>query len=122
MRNMVQAMAAAGIPQETIAGVLGIDGKTLAKHFGKEIEYGRTQLDMQSVLTLVTTMKEGGGPGVNAAMWWQKSRMGWTERMVVDSNAAPLKVTVELVGDAPPADEAAPRGSWNTGSDVRLVG
>lgn len=83
-RKLVEGMAAVGIKHEDIGRVtinpqtrVGIDDKTLRKHFREELDTGIIKANaavMQNLFTLAT----GNGKGaVVAAIFWAKCRMGW---------------------------------------------
>ena len=42
-RRQVEALAGYGIPEAEIAGVIGIDAKTLRKHYRHELDHGHTK-------------------------------------------------------------------------------
>ena len=42
-RRQVEALAGYGIPEAEIAGVIGIDAKTLRKHYSHELDHGHTK-------------------------------------------------------------------------------
>lgn len=103
-RLLVRLLTAGGIHQDRIAVALDIPERTLKRHYKREIKMGQTEIDAQSVGALVSAMQRGGKEAVAAAKWWQQSRMGWSERIVVDDGKpadTPMRVVVEFVGDAP---------------------
>lgn len=118
-------MVAGGIAQEDIARVRGISLNTLRKHYRMELTTGATALN---TIVIVEHMKRIRNGDFQAIKWWEQSRMGWSEHIVVDAapSDTPLRVIVELVGEpaAPQANQAAP----STGSrldmrkNVQLVG
>ena len=124
MRNLV----AGGVLQERIAGMLGITVKTLRRHFKDAIRIGQTRIDAISVNTLLAAMNAGGRDALTAAMWWQKSRMGWTEKPPLDERPADqgMRVTIELVGEPPKVidhdDAPTPRPGFDMRKHVELVG
>ena len=97
-------MVAGGIAQVDIARARGISAVTLRKHYRAELTNGMTALNTVVIIELVKRIKAGEFPAIK---WWTQSRMGWTERIVVDDGKPadiPMRVIVELVGEA-----AAPR-------------
>lgn len=79
-RRQVKAMAAYGVPHDDIATVLGIDPKTLRKHFWVELQTGGIEANAkvaQSLFQRATTEK--GSAGVTAAIFWLRVRAGWKE-------------------------------------------
>jgi hypothetical protein len=62
-RRMVKSMAAYGIRQEEIAGVVSVSAKTLRRHFRAELDRGATEANTQVAQT----------------MFWLKCRAGWRQ-------------------------------------------
>lgn len=79
-RQTVQVMIAGGIEQSHICGLLGITGKTLRKHYRNEVTNGATSVNAIVVAEHLKRIKLGD---FNAIKWWEQSRMGWAERIVV---------------------------------------
>src|SRR5438034_3569835 len=46
-RRQVEAMAAYGIPEDNISRVIGVDPKTLRKHYRDELDLGETKANAQ---------------------------------------------------------------------------
>jgi len=42
-RRQVEAMAGYGVPEADIAGVIGVDPKTLRKHYRQELDHGHVK-------------------------------------------------------------------------------
>ena len=81
-RKQVKAMSAFGVPQSDIGAVLGIDAKTLRKHFWVELQTGAIEANAkvaQSLFQRATTEK--GSAGVQAAIFWLRTRAGWREEV-----------------------------------------
>jgi hypothetical protein len=75
-RRQVEAMAAYGIPEINIAAVLGVDPKTLRKHYRDELDLGETKANAQVAGYLFNAAKNGN---VTAQMFWLKTRAKWRE-------------------------------------------
>src|ERR1700741_611362 len=58
-RRQVEAMAAYGIPEIDIAAVLGVDPKTLRKHYRDELDLGETKANAQVAGYLFNAAKNG---------------------------------------------------------------
>ncbi len=126
-RVMVRLLCAGGITQDRIAVAIGVSAPTLRRHFARDIKVGQTEIDAQAVGTLVAAMRGGGKQAVAAAKFWCQSRMGWSERITVDDGKpanTPMRVIVELVGDAAPVqiEQARPRPGFDAAKLVQLVG
>jgi hypothetical protein len=44
-RQMVEVLSGFGIPQDKIADVIGVDGKTLRKHYAREVQRGAATVE-----------------------------------------------------------------------------
>ena len=75
-RRQVEAMAAYGIPEIDIAPVLGIDPKTLRKHYREELDLGETKANAQVAGFLFNSARSGN---VTAQIFWLKTRARWHE-------------------------------------------
>jgi AraC-like DNA-binding protein len=110
-RRLVRTMAGFGVPQEDIARHLGVDPKTLRRHFRDELDTGTTDANLrvaQSLFQMATT-----GKNVAAAIFWMKARAGWREKHAIDVTTrsvqqlsdADLHRVIELYQEAGEADD-----------------
>ncbi len=84
-RRQVEAMAGYGVPEADIARVVGIDPKTLRKHYRNEID---------TVAEFLFRRATTEGPqAVTAAIFWLKTRGGWKETSIQEVNG-PVNVTL----------------------------
>jgi hypothetical protein len=74
-------MAGFGIPQLEVAGFLGIDMKTLRKHFREELDRGVVEANAKVAQSLFQMATQG--KNVAAAIFWLKIRAGWRERVEI---------------------------------------
>ena len=98
-RAEVEALASFGTPQDQIGDYLGIDKKTLAKHYRKELDHAMLRANMEVVKSLY---KKATGGDTAAAIYWTKARMGWKEKQeiaVTDPNGEPLQAAVVYLPD-----------------------
>ncbi len=75
-RKSVLSLIAVGVSQEDIAAVLGIDAKTLRKHFHPELSTGATKANCAVAQRLYQIGMAGN---VTALIFWLKCRAGWKE-------------------------------------------
>ena len=81
-RRFVVAMARDGKPEADIAKVIGIDPKTLRKHYRVELDTSFSLANMAVSQTLLQSATGGGGEdgwkqaNITAAIWWDKTRNG----------------------------------------------
>ncbi|TQE96068.1 MAG: hypothetical protein FKY71_16850 [Spiribacter salinus] len=76
-RRQVEAMAGYGIPHLDMAAVIGIDRKTLEKHYRRELDTGSTKATAKIAESLYRQAVEGN---TSAAIFWMKARAGWSEK------------------------------------------
>jgi hypothetical protein len=100
-RRQVEALAAYGVPKTDIARVVGIDPKTLRKHYRDELDLGATKATAKVAEFLYRKATTEGPQCVTAAIFWMKTRGGWRE--------------------APQSREIAPRGDVRDLSDEELM-
>jgi hypothetical protein len=59
LRRQVETMSAYGIPAEDISRVVGIDPKTLRKHYRDELDLGTTKANAQVAGFLFNSARNG---------------------------------------------------------------
>jgi hypothetical protein len=75
-RQLVQLHTTVGTDQETIARVLGIDPKTLRKHYRDELDIARAKANATIGGALFNKAKSGD---TAAMIFWMKTQAGWRE-------------------------------------------
>ena len=80
--RQVEAMAAYGVPEADIARVLGIDPKTLRKHYREELDSGHVKANAKVAENLYRKATGEGREAVTAAIFWLKARAGWRETSI----------------------------------------
>src|SRR4029079_4121673 len=88
-RRQVEAMAAYGIPETDISRVLGIDPKTLRKHYRGALDLGATKANAQVAGFLFNSARNGN---VTAQIFWLKTRAQWKEAPVQHQHEARIDV------------------------------
>jgi hypothetical protein len=78
-RRQVEALAAYGVPERDIARVVGVDPKTLRKHYRDELDLGSTKATAKVAEFLFRKATTEGHQCVTAAIFWMKTRGGWRE-------------------------------------------
>lgn len=74
-------MAGYGVPEADIADMIGIDPKTLRKHYRQELDQGHTKANIKVAENLFRKATGEGREAVTAAIFWLKARAGWKETM-----------------------------------------
>jgi hypothetical protein len=75
-RKQVETLAAYGIPEADISRVVGIDPKTLRKHYRDDLDMGETKANAQVAGFLFNAARNGN---VTAQIFWLKTRARWRE-------------------------------------------
>jgi hypothetical protein len=81
-RRQVEAMAGYGVPEADIATVIGIDPKTLRKHYRRELDTGQIKANSRVAENLFRKATGDGRESVIAAIFWLKTRARWKETVV----------------------------------------
>lgn len=79
-REMVQLHATVGTPQAIIADMLGIDDKTLRKHYREELDQSLAKANASIGGALFNKAKGGD---TAAMIFWMKTQAGWKEKLEV---------------------------------------
>lgn len=93
-RRNVEALAGYGVPEVDIAGVIGIDPKTLRKHYPQELRYGHVKANAKVAENLFRKATGEGREAVIAAIFWMKTRAGWKETSVTELAGPPPKMVI----------------------------
>jgi hypothetical protein len=104
-RAEVSALHSFGITHDEIACYIGIDPKTLRKHYRQELDTAQTKANATVAKFLYNAasgrlLVDGATHSdcVRAAMFWAKTRMGWRETQNLEHTGpggAPLSIRVE---------------------------
>lgn len=82
-RQLVQLHTTVGTPQAIVADLLGIDDKTLRKHYREELDQSRAQANAAVGGALFNKAKSGD---TAAMIFWMKTQAGWRETNVTEIN------------------------------------
>ena len=93
-------MAGYGIPETDIARVLGIDPKTLRKHYREELDIGHVKANAKVAESLFRKATGDDRQSVTAAIFWLKTRAGWKETSVHEVNGGRVQARIEAMSDA----------------------
>ena len=96
-RRQVEAMAAYGVPEADIAKVIGIDPKTLRKHYRAELDVGSVKANSRIAESLYRKALGDGAQSVTAAIFWLKTRAGWKETAVQEVHTIKPRVLINGV-------------------------
>ena len=96
-RRQVEALAGYGVPEAEIAALVGVDAKTLRKHYRHELDHGHTKANAKVAENLYHMALGQGREAVTAAIFWLKARARWKEVSVHEHGGVgdePLRVNV----------------------------
>lgn len=77
--RIVEMLAGWAIPHERIAMVVGIDAKTLRKHYRERLDHGSAKLEAQLAQNLLRIAQGHDRQALIATIFALKSRFGWIE-------------------------------------------
>jgi hypothetical protein len=82
-RRTVRALSGYGVPQDGIAIHIGVDPKTLRKHFREELDRGSVEATAKVAQTLfhLATVEKN----VPSVIFWMKARAGWRETIKTEN-------------------------------------
>ena len=107
-RRNVEALAGYGVPEVDIAGVIGIDPKTLRKHYPQELRYGHVKANAKVAENLFRKATGDGRESVIAAIFWMKTRAQWKETSVTEMSGPPPKLTITWKAPTEKPDKVLP--------------
>jgi hypothetical protein len=81
-RRQVEALAGYGVPETAIAAMIGIDAKTLRRHYRHELDHGHARANARVAENLFRKATGEGREAVTAAIFWLKTRARWKETSV----------------------------------------
>jgi hypothetical protein len=97
-QRQVEAMAGYGVPEADIAGVIGIDAKTLRKHYRNELDHGHVKANVRVAENLlsydfVRLPRQTGAAawhGIYAGSGGGRIERTWAALAPCDSGIAPV--------------------------------
>jgi hypothetical protein len=98
-RELVSLHATMGTDQEAIANILGLDPKTLRKHYRQELDQSLAKANATIGGTLFNKAKNGD---TAAMIFWLKTRARWRETNRLEhsgADGAPLSIRVTYTDD-----------------------
>ena len=104
-RYLVSMHATVGTPHATIADILGIDAKTLRKHYRKELDHAMATANATIGGALYRKARDGD---TAAMIFWMKTRARWREtnrHEITGADGEPVEVRrIEIVAGPPDSD------------------
>jgi hypothetical protein len=95
-RQLVALHATMGTQQEVIADILGIDPKTLRKHYRVELDQSMAKANAQIGGALFNKAKGGD---TAAMIFWMKTRAGWREKQEINHVSEDASMTPKGLPD-----------------------
>lgn len=93
-RKLAETVSGLGLPHEQIGALIGIDDKTLRKHYRHELDQGIAKANSNVVKSLYS--KASGGD-VTACIWWTKTRLGWKDTSRTEISGIREVARVEII-------------------------
>jgi hypothetical protein len=119
-RRQVEALAGYGVPETEIAGVVGIDPKSLRKHYRDELDNGHVKANAKVAENLYRKATGDGREAVIAAIFWLKTRAGWKETTVQELTgkaAGPVTVIIRKFVDPASVEGDPHRSTMSMGTN-----
>ena len=88
-RRQVEALAGYGVPEAEIAALVGVDAKTLRKHYRHELDHGHSKANAKVAENLYHMALGQGREAVTAAIFWLKARARWKEVSIHEHGGGP---------------------------------
>jgi hypothetical protein len=84
-KNLAKICSALGKPRRIAAELMGVSVNTLIRHYAKEWELGKDNVDVAVAGKLISaaTSPQHTGPTVEAAKFWAETQMGWIKGSVL---------------------------------------
>lgn len=99
-RGAVEALSGAGYEQGEIADYIGIDDKTLRKHFRRELDFAEMKLVSSAVGVVANALKKNEPWAACFVLKTKAKNRGWSERMEhTGRDGAPLFDLTKLTDD-----------------------
>lgn len=86
-RQTVQMHTMVGTPQEIVADVLGIDAKTLRKHYRDELDLAKARANASVCGSLYKKCMAGD---TTAMIFWLKTQAQWKETAILEGGKTPV--------------------------------
>ena len=121
-RRQVEAMSAYGVPEADIARVIGIDPKTLRKHYRDELDTGSIKANSRMAENLYKKAMGDGPQSVTATIFWLKTRAQWKETTVQEqhvTHSPVLRIVRHIV--TPPSRDNVGSADLPAPVPVRLI-
>ena len=100
-RQMVQIAKAAGLTDDQVSGLIGIDLKTLRKHYRSELDNANSRAIAAVAANLYKRATSDAKEAVPAAIFWLKTRGGWRERDEEERADQQIQsIKIEVIGGA----------------------
>src|SRR5690625_1522293 len=95
-RELVQLHTMVGTRQEAIAGIIGIDPKTLRKYYRDELDQSKAKANATIGGALFNKAKSGD---TTAMIFWMKTQAGWRETQAIehtspDRSMSPTSISI----------------------------
>ena len=77
-RRLARELSGLGVPQDSIAHIIGISKPTLLVHYRPDLDLGMAEANAKVSGSLFKLIEQGN---VAATIFWMKARMGWSEKV-----------------------------------------
>lgn len=109
MRKQVELMSGIGVPIEQIGLIIGIDKKTVQKHYRAELDVGQAKAMSRISKRLFEIATGDGRDSLSACIFWLKCRAGWKPPADVEVNIDNSTKTATVINLPAEQEEALMR-------------
>jgi len=96
-RKLVEKNSGTGLPHEQIAILIGIDDKTLRKHYARELALGKAKAHAKIGGKCFSRAMKGSD---TMLIWWTKTQMRWREERSLEISSPEGKpLGIEVSGE-----------------------
>ena len=105
-RKQVELLSGIGVPIEQIGLIIGIDKKTVQKHYRSELDVGQAKAMSRVSKRLFEIATGDGRDALTACIFWLKCRAGWKPPAEFEVNIDNSNKTATII-NLPSEQEAA---------------
>lgn len=105
-RKQVELLSGIGVPIEQIGLIIGIDKKTVQKHYRDELDVGQAKAMSRVSKRLFEIATGDGRDALTACIFWLKCRAGWKPPAEFEVNIDNSNKTATII-NLPSEQEAA---------------
>lgn len=120
-RKQVELLSGIGVPIEQIGLIIGIDKKTVQKHYRDELDVGQAKAMSRVSKRLFEIATGDGRDSLSACIFWLKCRAGWKPPADVEVNIDNSNKTATVINLPAEQEDALKRVIEDAQQRVRRI-